>query len=371
MSIAFNPVGLKSRHKRTTLLKAWKKVINSGIFLGGTQVKKLESFLRTYLQVPYVKTVASGHDALLIAFHSLRLKPDDEVIVQTNAYPSIFPIIQAGCQVKLIDCDENGQISLASLKNSVTLHTKVVLLTHLYGNTGDIASLLSFCHAKKIKLIEDCAQSFGTTFQNKMTGTWGEIGCYSFYPSKNFGALGDGGAITTPLPRIQSYIEAAVLYGEKKRYQSLFVSGHSRLPELQAAGLLTYSQSLKKTKKIRQKIKQWYEEEIATHHLQKHIRLLSSHPESDPFIHLLVAEVTQRTQLQHYLQQHHIITLIHYPSPLHKVAAFKNTSLGRGPFPIAERLSKTCLSLPFHEYLTRPQIKMIIRLIFKFYAQTA
>ncbi len=344
--ITFNGVGLAAAKQKNKLLTAFSRVIDSGVFLEGKENSLLTKSLAKRLGKGFVITVASGHDALLLSLQSLRLLPTDEIIYPINTYPTKFPVVLTRATPVPVDADRNGQLDPITLEKAITKNTRVVVVVHLYGHVGNLAAIITICRKHKLILIEDAAQAFGTTYANKQVGTLGDIGCFSFYPTKNLGALGDGGAIWTKNKKIATYVTQAKMYGETMRSQSRFASGHSRLPELQAAGLGVYLKNIDRIKTKRKRVFGWYTDELSKGNFSKFLRLVQSVPKSDPMPHLFVIVCTLRDKLQKYLAKHNIPTQVHYP-----------------PQPV--------LSLPFHEYLTRSDVGYIVSHIRSFYETLA
>lgn len=365
MKVSFNHTKLKAIKYKKQIIRQVRKVLDQGIFLNGQNSKKTEEFLKNYFKTNYFLTCASGHDALLLALQSLNLKHDDEVIFPVNAYPTAFPIFINGSKGVPSDVDDNGQLDPDEVIKLINSKTKVIIAVHLYGLVGSLEKIVEICKKNKILLIEDCAQAFGSKYKNKLVGTFGDIGCFSFYPTKNIGALGDGGGILTSNKRIYDYLSKAVQYGEKYRYQSEFISGHSRLPEIQASIFNLYLKNINKEFQQRIYLKNYYEKQIIKHKLDKYIYVLSSDEKSEPVNHLFVIKVKLRDRLRIYLKKANIETLIHYPLTVNKVSAFD--FLSKKNYPNAETLSKEILSLPFHPYLEKKQIDYIIKKIVKFY----
>ncbi len=241
--IAFNDVAIRALQQKKRLLSRFSSVINRGQFLEGLENDKLVASLKKYLDVSYVHLVSSGHDALLLCLIALNLSKNDEVIVPANAYPTAFPTSLSGAKLILCDVDKNGQMSFESLKKMITQNTKVIILVHMFGLVGNVKRVIALAKEKNTILIEDCAQAYGSSFNNNYVGALGDIGCFSFYPTKNFGTLGDGGAIMTNNKDYSNRIQLLKSYGEIVRYDSQIVSGHSRLPEIQAAVLNVYLES--------------------------------------------------------------------------------------------------------------------------------
>jgi len=366
-SIFFNHAILISQKNHKSIIKITSQVVKSGKYFNGLQTKKLEQQLGLYLKNGYITTVASGHDALSLSLSVLNLSQDDEVIFPVNSYPTAFPVAQSGAKPVGADVDENGQLDPRNLAEKISNKTKAVVLVHLYGLTGDVNAIRSLIKGKEIVLIEDCAQAFGTSYNNQTVGTFGDIGCFSFYPTKNLATLGDGGALWTKHKKYYEYFLKAKLYGERKRYYSLFLSGHSRIPEIQAGILNLYFKRIDGDFKKRKDVAKEYREEIERQGLSKFVRCLISHKNSDSAQHLFVIEVSGREKLRNHLFFNNIETHIHYPYPIHLLPAFSHLGYKKGDFPIAERLSSNILSIPFHQFISRNDIKKIVKIIKNFY----
>mgnify|MGYP001620090895 CR=1 FL=1 len=364
----FNHAKLAGGQHRARRIRIFSQILKKGVFFSGNQVHKLINNLHSWLgKDGFVTTVASGHDAILLSLQSLKLKPNDEVIFPVNSYPTAFPIVQSGVKAVPCDVDGNGQIDIEAMKKLITNNTKAVVLVHLYGNTTDIESIVNYLSNKNIFLIEDSAQAFGTRFNGKPVGTFGDIGCFSFYPTKNLGTVGDGGAIWTKHKYLYDYIVKAKSYGEGVRYFSEFIAGHSRMPELQAGILNLYFSSIEKDFIRRKNVRSYYLQRINDLNLHSSIRVLGSNLNSDPTPHLFVIDVPNRDSLKKFLRRYDIESYVHYPLPVHLVPAFSILEYKKGDFPVAEKLSERILSLPFHQGLSRKAIDYILSAVREFY----
>lgn len=363
----FNNIQVLAQKNEKKLQKKLQQVIHSGIFLNGIQNEELENNLLQYFGRGYVTAVASGHDALLLALQSLNLQKNDEIILPVNSYPTAFPAALSGASLVPVDCDSNGHIAIPKILKAITSRTKVIIIVHLYGLIGDIEAIQTICKRNNIVLIEDCAQSFGTFYKNKPAGTFGDISCFSFYPTKNIGTLGDGGALWTKHKSFNKFFQQAKAYGENIRYQSEFIAGHSRMPEIQAAIINSYFKDFSKEQKRRQAVYTLYKKYLSNNALTPFVRILSSDDASNPLPNLFVISCEKRDALKHYLHEKKIPTMIHYPSPVHLVKAFKFLGYEKGDFPCSEYLSNHVLSLPFHSSLTREEIAYIAQSMHTFY----
>lgn len=353
-------------YKKQILLRIEKLLDTSDNFLYAAQNSELVEKLHNYTKGGYVTTLASGHDALLLALQSLNLTSTDEILFPVNVYPTAFPVCLVRAKAVPIDADINGQLDLNDFKRKISRRTKVAIVVHLYGLVGELYEIKNLCKKNNIILIEDCAQAFGTYYMKKPVGVFGDISCFSFYPTKNLSTLGDGGALWTKHKKIYKYILKAKSYGEEKKYLSLFLAGHSRLPEIQAAIINVYLEDFQQKKDKRKKLAALYSIGIEKR-LKGKVSMISSSKLSDPMYHLFVIKTKKRRSLQKFLTEKKIPTLIHYPTPIHLLPAFKFLGYKKGDFPTSESLSKKILSLPFHEYMGEDDIKYIVDSIKKFY----
>lgn len=363
----FSNVGLRAQKHKKTLLSKIENIIASGVFFNGDENKRLIHNLCVYLGKGLVTITASGHDALLLALASIKLTVKDEVLFPVNAYPTAFPIVQSGAKPVPIDIDENGQINPSEVEKKINKNTRAIVIVHLYGLVGNLERIKQSIENKNIILIEDCAQAFGTTYLEKPVGTWGDIGCFSFYPTKNIGTLGDGGAIFTQNEKIHSFLAQAKSYGERFRYMSDLIFGHSRMSEIQQGIINIYFNYLKTEFKKKEQLSRYYQEAFRKNGLTKWISLLRSSVDSHPVVHLMTIAVKKRKTLRAFLDKRKIATMIHYPYPIHLLPAFSFLKLKKGAFPRAEKMSKEIISLPFHSFLSTTDIDHVVSSIKEFY----
>lgn len=340
---------------------AMNRVCKRGNFILGEEVRAFEKEFAAYISIPYAVGVASGTDALTLAVRLLSIGRGDEVIVPVNAYPTFFGIAQSGAAVRFVDCNESGNIDVAHLKKRITKKTKAIVIVHLYGNPADVVgvkTMLKTLHRTDIKIIEDCAQAHGATIGNKKVGTFGDIAIFSFYPSKNLGAYGDGGMVLTKNKKVADRIRALRMYGEIKRYESKEVSGVSRLDELQAAILRVKLKHLDMWNKKRKAIATFY-----TNALRSVSGITCIPYTKGSCHHLFVIRVKNRVAFMEYLKKHGVQTNIHYPYPIHLVSAFKYLGYKKGDFPMAETLSSEVVSLPLYPELIAQEMRHIVQWI--------
>lgn len=339
------------------------RTLRSGWYILGNELKSFEEKFAAYTGAKYSVGVGNGLDALTLAVRALGIGEGDEVIVQGNTYiASVMGISINGATPVFCEPDEYYMLDAKRLEEKLTDKTKAVMVVHLYGHSADMESICAFCKKHNLKLVEDCAQSHGSFFKGKMTGTFGDIGCFSFYPSKNLGAFGDGGAIVTDSEEYRDKIKMLRNYGSSVRYYNDEVGVNSRLDEIQAALLsvrLAHMDELTKEKK-----------EIGARYLEK-IRndkfVLPKIAEgSDHIFHQFVIRSKERAKLIDYLNEKNISTIIHYPVPPHLSKAYEYLGIKKGTLPITEQYADEVLSIPMYNGLTKEEQDYVIKALNEF-----
>ncbi len=340
------------------LSAALSRTAKNGIFILGQHVSLFEKEFAKCTGVKYAVGVASGTDALTLGLKALGVRTGDEVILPANSYPSAFGVAMSGARIRLVDVGSDGTIDPARLPDAITRRTRAVIPVHLYGNPADILSIQNTIRHRNIVVVEDAAQAHGTP----LVGSMGDIGIFSFYPTKNLGALGDGGMIVTNKKDVAERVRRLRMYGEIKRYESIEVSGVSRLDELQAAFLRVKLRYLNTWVDRRRKIAKQYVEGLRG---VGDVQLVTNNPRGS--YHLFVIRTKQRNALARYLTEHGIGNAIHYPTPIHLIRAFRDLGYKKGDFPVSEALSREILSLPMFPYLTDGEILRVIRAVKKYF----
>ena len=339
------------------------EVLNSGWYILGQEVDKFEKEWADYVGTDYCVGVASGLDALILAFRALGIGKGDEVIVCANAYIAcVMGITINGATPVFVEPDVYDNIDANQIEDYITEKTKAILAVHLYGQSCDMTKIVEIAQKYNLKIVEDCAQSQGNHWNNKRVGSFGDIGCFSFYPSKGCGAFGDGGCIVTDNPEIDRLIRMYRNYGSEKRYYNQVVGVNSRLDELQAGLLRVKLSHLDELNKERCYIAQRYMEEINN----SKIELPKIRPSADCVWHQFVIHTEYRDELQKYLQEKGINTLIHYPIPPHLSEAYRYLGKKEGDYPIAEKYAKEVLSLPIYNGMTDEEIEEVVTAINNF-----
>lgn len=344
---------------RQGVLNAVERVLRSGWYVLGNEVKQFESAWAKTCGATHAIGVANGMDAIEIGLRALGVGPGDEVITTTmSAFATVLAIVRAGATPVLADIDPTtALLSRASVESCITKRTRAVLLVHLYGQLRDMDEWIKWCGDHKLLLLEDCAQSHLAQSQGRIAGTFGEWGAYSFYPTKNLGALGDAGALVTNREDIAADARVLLNYGQSKRYHHPKLGLNSRLDEMQAAILSVRLELLSQYTVRRQQIARTYFEQIHN----PEIELLAKPVEEDNHVyHLFVVLCRQRDKLAEHMRSHNIEALIHYPIPIHKQPPCSEMAIAPQGMAHADKHAELCLSLPCNPHLTESQLSQII-----------
>ena len=266
-----------------------------------------------------------------------------------------------GATPVFVEPDEFFNMDMDKVEEKITPKTKAILVTHLYGQASTMERVIEICKKHNLKLVEDCAQSHGAQFDGKMTGSFG-VGCFSFYPSKNLGAFGDGGAIATNDDELAQKIKVLRNYGSEKRYYNQVVGYNSRLDEIQAGFLRVKLSHLNKLTEERKRIAKRYINEIKN----PLIELPKVREKSTHIWHLFVIKCKNRDKLQQYLSEHGIGTVIHYPIPPHMSEAYKYLGIEKGQLPTTEKYAETVLSIPMYNGMKDEEIEYVIDILNKY-----
>lgn len=332
-------------------------VLRSGWYVLGNEVKSFESEFAEYCGSAYCVGLASGLDALWIAFRVLGIGRGDEVIVQGNTYiASVMGITINGATPVFVEPDEYNNIDASKIEEKITNKTKAILVVHLYGQASDMGKIVQLVKKYDLRLVEDCAQSHGACFDGKMTGTFGDIGCFSFYPSKNLGAFGDAGAIVTNNAQIADDVKIFRNYGSEKRYYNKVVGANSRLDELQAGLLRVRLNHLKELTDEKCRLSERYLSMLdgSLFELPKQRKGATS------VWHQFVIHCKEREKLIKYLDEKEIGTIIHYPIPPHLSEAYRYLGMKEGSLPITEQYAKEVLSIPLYNGMTEEEQNYVI-----------
>ncbi len=333
-----------------------KQVLESGWYINGRQNEGFCDNFAKFCGTEYALGVGNGLDALKLILMAYGFGKNDEIIVPANTFiASILAISQVGCTPILVEPDiSTYNIDLDLIEEKITKNTKAIMLVHLYGQAVQMDKIWSLAQKYNLKIIEDAAQAHGAYYKESRVGNLGDIAAFSFYPGKNLGALGDGGAITTNNPNLYEKIKAIANYGSHKKYEHLYQGINSRLDEIQAAILDVKLKYLDKSNERRQEISKYYCENINN----SQIILPKTYAKNAHVWHIFAIRVKNRAMVQKYLEENNIQSLIHYPIPIHKQKAyFEYNSLS---FPITEQIHQEILSLPISPVMTDDEVKKVV-----------
>lgn len=358
MNVQF--LDLKSPHDelRDELRKAFERVLDSGWFVLGNEVKQFESEFADYCEAKYCIGVGNGLDALHLILRAYEIGEGDEVIVPSNTYIATWLAVSSvGATPVPVEPDRKTyNIDHSSIETAITSRTKAIIVVHLYGQPADMDAINIVAKKHGLKVIEDAAQAHGARYKGRRVGALGDAAGFSFYPGKNLGALGDGGAVTTNDLQLAERVAMLRNYGSRIKYKNEEKGLNSRLDELQAAFLRVKLLKLDEWNDRRRAIAERYLNEIHQARI-----VLPFVPEwAEPVWHLFVVLATNRSDVQKNLDKSGIGTLIHYPVPPHLSEAYKELSYAEGDLAIARSLSKSVLSIPIGPHLPARGVLSVI-----------
>ncbi len=341
--------------------KSFLSILRSGWYILGRNVEKFESEFAAYCGVKYCLGVASGLDALVLSLKTLNLPADSEVIVPSNTYiATILSVIQNNLKPVLVEPEiETYNINPKNIENKITEKTRAIIVVHLYGKCCEMDPILEICKKYNLTLIEDCAQAHGAKYKNKKAGSFGDFGAFSFYPTKNLGALGDAGAITTNNEEYYNTLKKLRNYGSTVKYYNDIAGYNSRLDEIQAGFLSVKLKKLNDINNHKRHLAEIYFKNINSAFVKPII-----HKDYYDVYHIYNIRHKKRDKLREFLLENQIKTEIHYPVPPHKQKAMKNVFDDN--FPISEEIHKTTLSLPISYFHSAEDVYKVIEIINKF-----
>ena len=343
---------------KTEIDAAVARVLASGWYILGDEVESFESAFSSYCEARHCVGVANGLDALHLTLRAMDVGPGDEVIVPSNTFFATWlAVSQAGARpVPVEPLESTYNLNPAAIEAAITSRTKVIIPVHLYGQPADLDPILDIARRHDLRVLEDAAQAHGASYKGRRIGAHGDAVAWSFYPGKNLGAMGDGGAVTTDDPKLAERIRVLRNYGSSAKYVNEVQGYNSRLDPLQAAVLSVKLKYLDEWNARRSVIAGRYLQGLAGADLT----LPSVADSADPVWHLFVVRHTQRTELQKGLADAGIGTLIHYPAPPHKQQAYSGLGFSADAFPIASRMASEVLSLPMGPQLQVSQVEDVI-----------
>jgi dTDP-4-amino-4,6-dideoxygalactose transaminase len=361
MNVPFNDFASPYKELKAELDEAYSRFMQSGWYILGREVELFEEEYAAYCGTKYCVGVGNCLDAMHLVLRAWNIGPGDEVIVPSNTYIATWlAISHAGATPVPVEADARSyNLDPNRVEAAITPHTKAIMPVHLYGQPADMDPIMGLARKHGLMVLEDAAQAQGALYKGRRTGSLGDAAGHSFYPTKNLGAFGDAGAITTDDSELADRVKVLRNYGSKKRYYNEIIGYNSRLDELQAAFLRVKLRHLDEWNARRSKIANAYLAELST---SKSELLLPHVPDwASPVWHLFVIRHPQRDALQQKLTDAGIGTLIHYPVPPHRSGAYAEMGLAQGALPIAEQLASTVLSLPIGAHLEVQAQKQVIR----------
>ncbi|AZQ63056.1 DegT/DnrJ/EryC1/StrS family aminotransferase [Flammeovirga pectinis] len=341
------------------VLSAIEEVYSANSFILGEELNTFEKQYAKATEVNYCVGVGNGLDALKIALLALDINEGDEVIITANTFfATLQAVVLVGAKPVLVDVNQkDGLINCELLEKSITAKTKAIIPVHMYGNVVDLSSILKMIEGKEIYLIEDNAQAHLATYNKQFTGSFGHLNATSFYPGKNLGALGDGGAITTNNQLLADKCKAIRNYGSSEKYYHDVLGLNSRLDNLQAAVLSVKLKYLSGWTEERKRLAALYSKELLG---VGDIRLFEIEECVEPAYHLFTILTEHRDELATFLKEKNIQTIIHYPVPIHLQKSVAYLGYKKGDFPISEKIANTILSLPLFVGLSNEELKYVV-----------
>lgn len=339
------------------------RALRSGWYIMGRELERFEAQFAEYLGVKHCVGLNSGLDALTLAVRALGIGPGDEVIVPANTYiASVLGVTENGATPVFVDPDEFFCLDAAKLEAAITERTKAVLPVHLYGQPCEMETICAVAEQHGLYVIEDCAQSHGARLNGKLTGTFGTIGCFSFYPTKPLGALGDSGAVVTDDPILADRLRKLRNYGSGVKYVNELEGVNSRLDELQAALLQVGLRHLEEGVAYRNRIAERYLNEIRN----PLVKLPKTRANASHVYHIFGVLCEQRDALQSHLAERGVKALIHYPIPPHLQQCYARLGHKKGEFPISEAYADEELSLPIYFGMPDEDVSCVIEAVNSF-----
>lgn len=340
---------------RGEIESAVDRVLQSGWYILGREVESFEREFAAYCGVKYAVGCASGTEAIALALMALDVGAGAEVVtVAHTAVPTVSAITMAGATPVFVDIDDHMLMNADAVEAVLTERTRAILPVHLYGQMADMNKILDVAARHNVPVVEDACQAHGAEFNGKKAGSWGRLGCFSFYPTKNLGCYGDGGAVTTDDKTLYTRLVMLRNYGQEKRYYHTIKGINSRLDEIQAAVLRVKLGHLDEWNALRRRAAGWYAEALEG--------VCACPPQKQDALHvyhLYVIRTADRDGLKRHLENEGITTLMHYPVPVHLQEAYKDLGYGAGDLPVTEAAVREILSLPMHPALAREEVRFV------------
>lgn len=361
MRVAFNDLYAHHQPMEEEFVAAFRDVLRRNAFILGGSVEKFEKSFAQFCGTQFCCGISSGLDALSLAITACGIGPGDEVITVANTYiATTLAISHCGAQPVLVDCDPvSYNIDVSQIEAAITPVTKAILPVHLYGQAADMDSVQEIADKHGLVVIEDAAQAHGATYKGKSCGSMGAIGCFSFYPGKNLGALGDGGAVVTSDENLYEELLRLRNYGASKKYYHEVKGGNNRLDAIQAEFLDIKLKQLEEWNEARRHVADRYCSGIDS----TKYGLPTTSPDCDHIYHLFILRTADRDTVMNGLKAADVDFGIHYPLPIHLQEAYSDLGKEKGSFPVTERLADEIISLPMHPFLTEDETSRVIEVL--------
>jgi len=366
MKIPFLDLRAQTAGFQDEVQSAMDRVVSDCNFVLGQQVGSFEEAFAEYCECEHAVGVASGFDALKLILRAMEIGPGDEVITVSHTFiATTLAISSVGATPVLVEVDpDTYTMDPQMIEAAITERTKAVMPVHLYGQTADMEPILEIARQHKLRVIEDACQAHGARDRGRRSGSIGDAAAFSFYPGKNLGAFGDGGAMTTNNPLLAERIRTLRNYGSSVKYVHEELGENSRLDTLQAAVLSVKLKRLDAGNDARRVAATLYSEQLCG---IGDLITPSIREDSEPVFHLYVIQTARRDELQRYLQEQGVDCLIHYPVPVHLQKAYSSRGWKKGDFPLTEALAGRILSLPIFPGITEEQVEFVCDAIPSFY----
>ncbi len=354
---------------RDEIKQAIEQVLESQIFILGREVEQLEREIADYCNSKFAVGVSSGSDALLVSLMSSGIGPGDEVITTPfTFFATIGSVIRVGASVAFVDVDPvTFNMDPAGLDKALTKKTKAIIPIHLFGQSADMKPIMDFAQANNLVVIEDAAQAIGTEYMGQRAGRMGDYGCFSFFPSKNLGAFGDGGLVTTNNPELADRIKILRNHGAEPKYYHKLLGGNFRLDALQAAVLSVKLKYLDQWTNMRRQNAEFYTSSLENSGISGGLVIAPKIVRERHVFNQYVIRAKKRDQLRDFLSKNGISTEIYYPVPMHLQECVNSSNWKTGDFPISERVASEVLALPIFPELTMEQKQHVVNSIISFY----
>jgi len=366
-NIPFLSFDFQNKLIRQEALKVMERVFDSKNYILGEGVTKFESEYADFNQVKHAVGVGNGLDSLTISLKALEIGYEDEVIVPAHTFIATWlAVSHVGAKIIPVEPDlSTFNISAVEIEKAITPRTKAIMPVHLYGQPCDMEKIMQIAEKHNLKVIEDNAQAHGAAFKGKPTGSFGIINGTSFYPVKNLGAFGDGGAITTDNKELAEKTKVIRNYGSDRKYHNRIIGMNSRLDELQAVILSVKLKYLKQWNEERQHLAAFYNNYLTSIEEVEIPKVIDG---ATHVYHLYVIRVKHRDTIKDYLAEKGIICMVHYPLPPYLQYAYRGLNFKKGDFPVADEIAETCLSLPLWPGMSEGDVERICSGIKEFYS---